>query len=312
MVSEPVKAATSSKEAPTTPTSSLPPPPSSPSSPLFQPVAAQGPGEIRAIRWSTSPEKMKIRMVADCSEGTNPEVKAVPGKISMAFTKAADDLQGIPSPYDNVKAELVKDAKGSPVLTLSATNVRVEKLVLDNQRRIVLDFIFTSTAPIQEAAPVKQPAAAQALPDTTAPAKTGKWLVVLDPGHGGKDPGAVGNGFKEKDINLAIGLKMEKTLKNKGFNVKMTRNTDVYLKLQERTDIANKANADMFVSIHVNSLPPGKNSRGFEIYLMALPTDKDALALAKIENREYVEDKSANGEISDRRTELLLKILGDR
>jgi N-acetylmuramoyl-L-alanine amidase len=135
--------------------------------------------------------------------------------------------------------------------------------------------------------------------------------VVLDPGHGGKDPGAVGNGFREKDINLAIGLKMEKTLKNKGFNVKMTRNTDVYLKLQERTDIANKANADVFVSIHVNSLPPGKNSAGFEIYLMALPTDKDALALAKIENREYVEDKSANGEVSDRKTELLLKILGD-
>jgi N-acetylmuramoyl-L-alanine amidase len=134
--------------------------------------------------------------------------------------------------------------------------------------------------------------------------------VVLDPGHGGNDPGAVGNGLREKDINLSVGLKMEKTLKSKGLDVKMTRRTDVYLKLGERTAIANEANADMFVSVHVNALPPGKNSAGFEIYLMALPTDKDALALAKIENREYVEDKGGDA-ASDRRTELLLKILGD-
>jgi N-acetylmuramoyl-L-alanine amidase len=277
-----------------------------------QTAAIQAPGEIRTIRWSTS--RAKIRMVADCSEGTNPEIKAVPGKISMVFTKAADNLQGIPSPYDNVKAELIRDSKGSATLTLSAVNVRVEKLVLDNPRRIVLDFIFASPADIREVASAEQIEPAVNVPADTrreTPPKSGKLLVVLDPGHGGKDPGAVGNGFREKDINLAIGLKMEKVLKTRGFDVKMTRNTDVYLKLQERTDIANKANADMFVSIHVNSLPPGKNSAGFEIYLMALPTDKDALALAKIENREYVEDKSANGEASDRRTELLLKILGD-
>ncbi|MDR1377134.1 MAG: N-acetylmuramoyl-L-alanine amidase [Synergistaceae bacterium] len=282
-----------------------------------QPAAVQAPGEIRAIRWSTSREK--IRMVVDCSEGTNPEIKVVPGKISMMFTKAADDLQGIPSPYDNVKAELVQNSKDSATLALSTATagIRVEKLILDNPRRIVLDFILTSPADIQKTASGEQAPPPIGVPADTgqivreAPKKSGKLLVVLDPGHGGKDPGAVGNGFREKDINLAIGLKMERSLKNKGFDVKMTRNTDIYLKLQERTDIANKANADMFVSIHVNALPPGKNSSGFEIYLMALPTDKDALALAKIENREYVEDKSANGEASDRKTELLLKILGD-
>jgi N-acetylmuramoyl-L-alanine amidase len=291
---------------------SAPPSVQPPAQPPVQSSAAQAAGEILAIRWSTSREK--IRMVADCGEGTNPEIKVASGKISMTFTKVADSFKGLPSPYDNVRAELASDAKGV-TLTFSAANVRVEKLILDNPRRIVLDFIFPSSSHIRETAPPQQAEAAAAAktPETwrEAPKKQGKLLVVLDPGHGGKDPGAVGNGLREKDINLAIGLKMEKVLKNKGFNVKMTRNTDVYLKLQERTDIANKANADMFVSIHVNSLPPGKNSSGFEIYLMALPTDKDALALAKIENREYVEDKSANGEISDRRTELLLKILGD-
>jgi N-acetylmuramoyl-L-alanine amidase len=270
---------------------------------------------LRALRWSTSREK--IRAVADCSDETNPEVKVGSGNISMTFPRAANDLQGIPSPYENVKAELTRGADGSATLTFFAAGVRIEKLVLNDPRRIVLDFVFAVPTAIQETQVAKapNPVAPVGVPVSTQPRdttrKSGKTLVVLDPGHGGNDPGAVGNGLKEKDINLAIGLKMEKTLKAKGFDVKMTRSTDVYLKLQERTDIAIKANADMFVSIHVNSLPPGKNSAGFEIYLMALPTDKDALALAKIENREYLEDKAGNGAASDRRTETLLKILGD-
>jgi N-acetylmuramoyl-L-alanine amidase len=253
--------------------------------------------------------------VADCSDGTNPEVKVASGKISMTFTRALDNLQGVPSPYENVKAELTRNADGSASLAFFATGVRVEKLVLSDPRRIVLDFIFAVPTTIREVpAAAPDPAKNAVVPAPSSREtvkKPGKILVVLDPGHGGNDPGAVGNGLKEKDINLAVGLKMEKVLKAKGFDVKMTRKTDVYLKLQERTDIANKAKGDMFVSIHVNSLPPGQNSTGFEIYLMALPTDKDALALAKIENREYLEDKAGNGAASDRRTEVLLKILGD-
>jgi N-acetylmuramoyl-L-alanine amidase len=232
----------------------------------------------------------------------------------MTFTRVVDNLQGVPSPYENIKADLSRGADGSASLTFFATGVRIEKLVLNDPRRIVLDFIFAVPTAIRETPAAPAPAenaVVSAPPFRDAARKSGKTLVVLDPGHGGNDPGAVGNGLKEKDINLAIGLKMEKALKAKGFDVKMTRRTDLYLKLQERTDIANKANADMFVSIHVNSLPPGKNSAGFEIYLMALPTDQDALALAKIENREYLEDKASNGTASDRRTEVLLKILGE-
>ena len=139
----------------------------------------------------------------------------------------------------------------------------------------------------------------------------GKKTIVIDPGHGGKDPGASDNGVTEKNVNLAIGLELEKALLARGYNVIMTRRTDVYLKLQERTDIANNMNADLFVSVHVNALPSKKTMTGFEIYIMALPTDKDAMNLAKIENREYVEGKGMDIENVDRRTEMLLKILGD-
>ena len=106
-------------------------------------------------------------------------------------------------------------------------------------------------------------------------------------------------------------MELGRVLRAMGYNVLMTRTTDVYLTLQERTDIANNANADLFVSVHVNALPSRNSMKGFEIYIMALPTDKDALELAKIENREYVEGKGYDIENVDSRTELLLKILGD-
>ncbi len=135
--------------------------------------------------------------------------------------------------------------------------------------------------------------------------------VVVDAGHGGKDPGASDNGVTEKNVNLAVALELERELLSRGFNVVMTRRTDVYLKLQERTDIANQVNADLFVSIHVNALPSKKSTTGIEVYIMALPTDKDAMNLAKVENREYVEGKGFDTANVDRRTEMLLRILGD-
>ena len=166
-----------------------------------------------------------------------------------------------------------------------------------------------STTPRSLSPAVTTPPSTITIPMTPGGVRLKK--VVLDPGHGGKDPGASDNGVMEKDINLAVGLELERALTARGVKVVMTRNTDVYLTLQERTDVANRENADLFVSIHVNALPNKKSMAGFEIYIMALPTDKDAMNLAKVENREYVEGKGMDVANVDRRTEMLLKILGD-
>jgi N-acetylmuramoyl-L-alanine amidase len=135
--------------------------------------------------------------------------------------------------------------------------------------------------------------------------------VVIDAGHGGKDPGAVANGIREKDINLKVALLMANILKKQGLRVVLTRSTDVYLKLADRTNIAVRENADVFVSLHCNALPKGRNAEGVEIYLMALPSDKHAMELALIENRELVDGGMEKDEASDKRTRTLLKILGD-
>lgn len=89
------------------------------------------------------------------------------------------------------------------------------------------------------------------------PALKGK-TIVIDPGHGGHDPGAssYSKKYKEKDLVLSVGLKLERELKARGYNVIMTRRTDVYPTLVERADIANRANADGFISIHFNAATP--------------------------------------------------------
>ena len=281
-------------------------------------------GEIRGLRWSTSRER--VRAVIDCSDGAEPQIQVEKGSVRALFSSASEFLEGLPSPYGNISADLKRGPSGAS-LVFSSNSLRVERLALDAPRRIVLDFFFESPADIRVLpAPTPPPAPAPVPAPVPGPAgkspraktpvqpparRGGKRLVVVDPGHGGKDPGATANGVREKDINLGIGLALEAVLRSKGFEVRMTRRTDVYLKLQERTDIANQANADVFVSIHANALPSLKNTAGFEIYIMALPTDKDALTLAKIENREYVEEKSGSSAAVDRRTELLLRILGD-
>ncbi|MFA7148421.1 MAG: N-acetylmuramoyl-L-alanine amidase [Syntrophomonadaceae bacterium] len=102
-------------------------------------------------------------------------------------------------------------------------------------------------------------------------------LVVLDPGHGGRDTGARGKTLNEKEANLKIALRVGELLKNKGIEVEYTRTTDIYVELEERAAIANRLNAGLFVSIHNNaSTDPSK--QGTETYYYA-PVNNDLLFL---------------------------------
>ncbi|MEK4879505.1 MULTISPECIES: N-acetylmuramoyl-L-alanine amidase [Paenibacillus] len=89
--------------------------------------------------------------------------------------------------------------------------------------------------------------------------------VLIDAGHGGKDPGAVANSLKEKDIVLSVALEIKKRLEGNydGVQVLLSRSSDVFLELKERTDIANKAGVDVTVSVHCNA---GGGSGGFETF----------------------------------------------
>jgi N-acetylmuramoyl-L-alanine amidase len=110
--------------------------------------------------------------------------------------------------------------------------------------------------------------------------------VVVDPGHGGKDTGAIGpRGVREKDLALAIGRRVAARLKSLGFEVVMTRTRDVFVSLDERTRLANEAHADLFVSIHCNAARRRK-LEGVETWTLNVSSDRYAARLAAFENAE--------------------------
>lgn len=114
-----------------------------------------------------------------------------------------------------------------------------------------------------------------------------KFTLVIDPGHGGKDVGAVGAISNEKNINLTIALAFGKLVESNlsDVNVIYTRKTDVFIPLKGRADIANKAKADLFISVHTNSVPPTKTPpQGFQVYTLGMHRAKDNLDVAMREN----------------------------
>ena len=122
--------------------------------------------------------------------------------------------------------------------------------------------------------------------------------VVIDPGHGGKDPGAVGpGGLREKDVVLDIGMKLGKILKKKGLEVIYTRKKDVFVPLNERTEIANSTNSELFIAIHVNASRK-RRVRGIETYFLNWTNDKEANRVAARENRiSYKKMQKLQGEL---------------
>lgn len=127
-------------------------------------------------------------------------------------------------------------------------------------------------------------------------------IIVIDAGHGGHDPGCNGEGSHEKDVTLAVALKLGKMLEDslKDVKVVFTRKTDVFVELWERSNIANKNNADLFISIHCNA-NNATTANGTETYVMGLHKTESNLAVSKRENEavlfeeNYKDNKNYEG-----------------
>ncbi|MBQ7424410.1 MAG: N-acetylmuramoyl-L-alanine amidase [Prevotella sp.] len=120
-----------------------------------------------------------------------------------------------------------------------------------------------------------------------------RYTLVIDAGHGGHDAGACGAFSKEKNINLNVALAFGRYVERNcpDVNVVYTRKTDVFIPLNERANIANRAKADLFISVHTNALPAGRVARGFEVYTLGMHRAADNLAVAKRENSVILVEK---------------------
>ncbi|MFN4090647.1 MAG: N-acetylmuramoyl-L-alanine amidase [Alphaproteobacteria bacterium] len=151
----------------------------------------------------------------------------------------------------------------------------------DHGHRLVVDL-----EPVGPPA-VRRTAMAPSAPVAPAPRRPAKRVVVIDPGHGGVDPGAIGvRGTYEKDITLAAARELRRQLEVTGrYHVVMTRSTDRFLRLRDRVAVARDSKADLFISLHADS-HPNPATRGLSVYtLSTTASDKEAAALAQRENR---------------------------
>lgn len=224
------------------------------------------------------PQNQLVINLANTTVNTNAAKKLASGTLakSIAQVQNGDSAQIVV----NLTRPIADIAK-SQIMILSPNG--------DNDYRLVLDFVAgtgagtastTSTAATTSASTSTKSATTKAQ-STTA----GKYVIVIDAGHGGKDPGCIGkNGTKEKTVVLSVARKLRNKLNDAGFKTYLTRNDDTYLKLAERAAIGERRKADLFISLHANA-NPSRAMKGFSVYTLSeKASDEEAKKLAEAEN----------------------------
>jgi N-acetylmuramoyl-L-alanine amidase len=191
---------------------------------------------------------------------------------------------------------LTESKNGKVLISLDMeTHKKYKLLTLKRPNRLVVDLYPAAKQHAQpKVIPSKQTKSSPVKAKRPPPQKPGKGLVIiLDPGHGGKDPGATGKkGTKEKHIVLNIARRLKTLIKERlGAKVLMTREKDTFIALEDRAEFANNKKADLFVSIHVNSHPQ-RRVKGLEVYHFGEASDPRALEVAARENGTPLEDNA--------------------
>ena len=240
---------------------------------------------IEGMRMSQTPSE-GVRFVADLDKKADVKVFRLdnPSRLVLDFagtrfgqTKSiptAGFIKGIRTGQPNAKTARI-------VLDLPNLNLNEKHFLLapqtGNNWRFVLDLDKGETAKAsKEAAPAKK---------TTSTKK----IIVLDPGHGGQDPGAISvSGKYEKDLTLKMAKETKAILEKRGYKVVLTRDKDFYIPLRGRIKKAHEANGDLFISIHADSAK-NKTAKGLSIYTISeTASDKEAAALAERENKSDI------------------------
>jgi N-acetylmuramoyl-L-alanine amidase len=207
---------------------------------------------------------------------------ARPGVAGAASLAAADT--GAPS----VGATLPAPPPTAPAVPVTEPPVIASVIPADETTRNEVAAATTTDKPVALSAPVAPRGNATGGFSIARQLGLGVSRIVIDPGHGGRDPGAQVRGLNEADLTLDVALRLERLLeKEPGLEVVLTRRTNVYLSLEERTEIANREGADLFLSIHANT-SRNVNASGVETYFLSFAGSPDAEAVAARENSSYV------------------------
>lgn len=256
--------------------------------------SASDKARVSAVRYLSSPSYTRVML--ELSQNVRFETHRLKEEASKGLPpRIYIDIFGAQLAVDSKEPVRVEDGLLRQVrvaqfsqdvvrVVLDMTSLRNHKVfLLPDPYRLVID-IQGQNAPEPAVSLTKAKSTVPAV-KATAPAGPGIHKIVLDPGHGGRDPGAIGSGgIAEKDLVLSVARKLAKKLREEmGIEVVLTRKDDSFVPLEDRTAIANAQNADLFVSLHMNA-SPNSDARGLETYYLDNTSDEASIRLAAREN----------------------------
>jgi N-acetylmuramoyl-L-alanine amidase len=218
------------------------------------------------------------------------DVKVFNGGQYIPLVKLCD-VYGLDWKWDPYTKSAVIERKGKIALVAGSDSILINGALVKLDRPVIqtdgamyvpISFMKQALSRIVEYPLSKRPAE---MPISGGSGRFTIRSVVIDPGHGGKDPGAIGGRLhiKERDLTLAVSKRLKNKLEENGMKVIITRDTDTFIPLPKRADIANRSGADLFISVHINA-SRSRAMNGFECYYLSEATDDNARALEALEN----------------------------
>lgn len=259
-------------------------------------VALSAPNTLRSMRTGLQPGG-KTRLVIETASRPSYTLSYADKQliVNLSNTNGSSGIQAkLASGALISRVTQIQDGSVLKIIaTLNGTIDAIEKKQImllepngDNDYRLVLDFGAGSGRGITTTAAVTNTDNTTNKTESATTAKTAQQhIIVIDAGHGGKDPGCMGKGgTKEKTVVLAVAKKLKTQLDSNGYKTYLTRSSDVYLKLAERAEFAEKKHADLFISLHANA-NPSRDMKGFSVYTLSeKASDEEAQKLAESEN----------------------------
>ena len=209
------------------------------------------------------------------------------GKSDAKTTLAGGTLISKLSQTQNDSTLKIVATLGGTIDAIGKNQIMILEPNGDNDYRLVLDFAAGTGVGITKKTTTARTATktATATEKTTTSKPIAQHIIVIDAGHGGKDPGCIGKaGTKEKTVVLSVAKKLKSKLDAAGYKTFLTRSNDTYLKLGDRAAFAERKHADLFISLHANA-NPSRDMRGFSVYTLSeKASDEEAQKLADSEN----------------------------
>ena len=249
-------------------------------------VAFAGRNSLRTVRTGIQPGN-KTRLVIETSERPSYTLSYPTNQLVVTLSNTAANASLAPAMASGTLITAITQVQSGDKLQIIAdlsrpiNEIPRDSIMLlnpngDNDYRLVLDFVAGTGAGAKTATTTS-------VAHSTTPSR--KYTIVIDAGHGGKDPGCIGKGgTKEKVVVLSVAKKLKSKLDAAGFQTYLTRSNDTYLKLAHRASIGEKKHADLFLSLHANA-NPSRSMQGFSIYTLSeKSSDEEAAKLADAEN----------------------------